>query len=445
MKPVDTQSLQSFAFSVPSIFGQPRLGVAAMTGFALFIGAHSAHAMQPLSNFLESAKTQNFDAREADAVIAQRDAEAQTSSRKLWPTLSARGVYTRNQYEAIARVPNGGEAVISPQDQLDAFLSADLTIIDFASWARVSAGNALHDAAKARKQGTTLDVELEVTRAYYAALAARAVEEAASKSLDVAERNQKILQDRKGAGLATDLDLQRSVGETARAKQRLANASYLTIVSERALATASGLTPEKGGAVPPDDLHEEAALASFTRGQKGETPSLAASRLETEAQDKTASAQWRSLWPSLSANATERITNATGFAGRNASYAITATLAWKLDASTFAAAKGQDAAHDVAMVRQARLEKQQEDRVANAWDLVKSSVSASKAARAEAESSRLALALATDRYQAGTALQFEVLDATRQAFQSEVTRIQSDADLAIARQSLRILSTGVKP
>jgi outer membrane protein TolC len=77
--------------------------------------------------------------------------------------------------------------------------------------------------------------------------------------------------------------------------------------------------------------------------------------------------------------------------------------------------------------------------------LVRSSIASSKAARAESEASRLAQALATERYQAGTVLQFEVLDTTRQAFQSEVTRIQADADLAIARQTLRILSAGVKP
>jgi outer membrane protein TolC len=411
----------------------------------VFVASSRAYAIQPLASFTESAKTKSFDAREADAVVGQRDAEASVNSRKLWPTITARGVYTHNQYEAIARVPNGDQAVISPQNQLDAFFSLDLPLVDFASWARVSAGNALRDAAKMRQGATALDVELEVTRAYYAALAARAVEAAAVKSLEVAERNQKILQDRKGAGLATDLDLQRSISEAARAQQRVANASYLTIVAERSLTTASGLAPEKGGTVPLDDLHEEQAMSAYARARMGETPALAASRLEAEAQDRTAGAQWKTLLPSLSANATERFTNATGFTGRTSAYTLSATLLWKLDGSVLSSAAASEAAADVAKIRQARQAQQTDDRVQNAWELVRSSIASSKAARAESEASRLAQALAVERYQAGTVLQFEVLDATRQAFQSEVTRIQADADLAIARQSLRILSAGVKP
>lgn len=398
----------------------------------------SAHAMQPLSDFITSSNTKNFDLREADALHGQRTSEADASRMKLLPTLSARGVYTHNQYEAVARA-GGVEAVISPQNQLDAFVSLDVPLIDFAAWARLSSSNALRDAANLRKTATALDAQLQVTQAYYQVLAARTVDEAARKSLEVAERNHKTIADRKAAGLSTELDLQRAVGEVERNKQRLANAAYLVLVTERQLRTLSGLAPTPGGTVEPDDFHEELPVATFLHA--AETPSIEASRLEAQAQDKAAASQWRALLPSLSANATERFTNATGFANRSAYYTLSATLSWRLDASVWAQAEAQDAASKVAAVRQERAQQSQEDRIHNAWDAVKSSVAAAKAARAEAEASKLALGFATDRYQAGTALQLDVLDASRQAFQSEVTRIQAEADLAIARRTLHLLAT----
>jgi outer membrane protein TolC len=405
------------------------------------VASAPAHAIQPLSSFLDSAKTKSFDSREADALLEQREGEASAGVRKLWPTLSARGVYTHNQYEAIVRVPNAGEAVIIPQNQFDAFFSLDLPIVDFSAWARASAAGTLRDAAAHRKNATAQDVELDVTRAYYQLLAARAVEQAAHKSVEVAERSHKVIADRRSAGVATDLDLQRAVGDMERNRQRLANAGYLVKVNERALRTLSGLVPDNGGSVPADDLRPEPSPTSA----HGEAPAVLAARAEAEAQDKNAAAQWRSLLPSLSANATERLTNATGFTNRYASYTLSATLSWRLDGSLLAQSAAQDAAARLTTVRQERAVQQQSDRVQNAWDLVQASIVSCRAARAEAEAARLAAGLASDRYAAGTILQLEVLDASRQAFQAEVTRIQADADLAIARQSLHtLLSNGGK-
>ena len=52
-----------------------------------------------------------------------------------------------------------------------------------------------------------------------------------------------------------------------------------------------------------------------------------------------------------------------------------------------------------------------------------------------------AAAQARERYRAGTITQLDLLQAQRDAFNAEVSRIQSDADLVNARAQLR-LSTG---
>ena len=47
---------------------------------------------------------------------------------------------------------------------------------------------------------------------------------------------------------------------------------------------------------------------------------------------------------------------------------------------------------------------------------------------------------ARDRYQAGATIQLELLQAQRDAFAADVSRIQADADLVNARAQLRLAS-----
>jgi outer membrane protein TolC len=89
-------------------------------------------------------------------------------------------------------------------------------------------------------------------------------------------------------------------------------------------------------------------------------------------------------------------------------------------------------------VRVDRTEQAQADDVYTAWSFVIAEIAACRAARAEAEANQLAAELAKDKYGAGTALQLDVLQADRQAFASEVARIQADADLKYARAALRL-------
>jgi outer membrane protein TolC len=399
----------------------------------------NAAAIQPLSEFVASAKTANFDVRDATLQAAQKTEEAAAQGRKLLPVFTARGIYTHNQYEAVARSAQG-EAVIVPQNQLDAYLSLDVPIIDVATWHRNGASNRLRDAAQARAEATALDAEQQVTRAYFDVLATRATLALAEKNLQTSESSRDITSKRQAAGLATELDSARATAEVARNTQAATAARYNASVRERQLATLSGLTPEASGQLTPDDLHPELPLATYLRQTGEETPTLRAARLDAEAADKQAAAQWYVLAPSLAANATERFTNATGFAGRSASYQLSATLTWRLDASSVAQAEAQSLAKASAEVRKAKAERTQADAVRDAYELVNAQIANCRAARAESDANATALKLATDKYAAGTALQLDVLQASRQHFASEVTRLQADADVAYARAVLRIVS-----
>lgn len=400
-----------------------------------------ASALQPLESFLAAARTKNFDRREAVAVMDQRECDAKAATRKLLPVLGARGAYTFNQYEAKAAFPQAdgtrSEVVITPQHQLDAYLTVDVPIIDPSSWAKIGAQNSLRDAARARLEGTSLEVEKQVARAFYQVSAQRAVLEAAGRTLATSESNLHTIEQRRAAGLATELDLARARAEVERNKQSSANATYNVSVTERELATLSGLEPTVGGALPDDDLHEEAPLATF-EGTK--TPGVIASELEAKAQDSVVAQTKNQLWPALTGNAQERFTNATGFANKTAVFTAGLSLTWRLDLAVASQADAQRAALVVSEIKTSRAERAQADDVHTAWAFVTAEIAASRAARAEADGSRLAAVLSKEKYGAGTALQLDVLQADRQSFQSEVARIQADADLKYARAALRIAS-----
>ena len=83
-----------------------RAWVAAVAALPL-VTAGQAHALQPLDEFVGSAKGRNLDVREAQATADQRGQEARQAWSRIGPSVLAKGSYTRNQYAAIVSIPVG--------------------------------------------------------------------------------------------------------------------------------------------------------------------------------------------------------------------------------------------------------------------------------------------------------------------------------------------------
>jgi outer membrane protein TolC len=420
-----------------------RYGLGGISGAlaALVLAATgSAHATQPLDAFLERAKTQSFEAREATATERQRSAEADVALGKLTPSFSARGVYTRNQYEAAVQLPGTAtKIVITPLNQLDAFLQLDVPIVDLASYHRYKAASALAAGASEQKGATTIDVSRSVARSYYQFLGADALVRSARESIKAAEANLKNVDDRRSAGAATDLDHERAAASVARAEQELADAELGSALAGRALETLSGLSPDAAEGFPEDDLHAEGTLGNWL-SLAASTPGQRVAQKLGEAADQNRKAASRALLPTLSASAQERITNATGFNGRNNAYTLQLILAWRLDYGTLAGSDAQSAALEVQRVRVERTRRAAEDAAFEAFRRVEAGVAKSRAASAQAKAASRAAELSTERYQAGVATQLDVTQAQREAFLAAAAKIQADADLAFARASLRLAS-----
>jgi outer membrane protein TolC len=405
--------------------------------------ASRAQALQPLDHFLERARAHALDTREAAEASRVKREESARAWQALLPSATLRASYTRNQYPASSIVPPnaatgapGRTITILPEDQLDAFAIVDLPLVDVARWSLASAAKHAERASHDRAAQTALDVDKQVARAYFTVVAADALTRAAESSLAVARENHALVAERQRVGLATELDLRRAAAEVEHALQAIADARYTVVVTRRSLETLAGVAAEPGAIALADDLRPEAPAASF-EDRAPRTPGVSAASREVDAAHANVSAAWGALTPSVSANFTERLTNATGFAGQSQVYAASVTATWHLEVGAWSGVRSLEAAEAVAAVRRERTERAARDLVVQAWAQVEAGIVKARAARAQLEATAETARLAHERYAQGRATQLEVVQADRDTFAAEVARIQADADLAYARQLLR--------
>ncbi len=421
----------------------PRLAGAGILCAALAAAPDSA-ALQPLSDFVEAGREANFDNREAAELADMRSAEVLQAWGRIMPLFSARAAYTRNQREVAITLPPASPgaaprtAEITPANQWDASFTLDVPLIDPVNWLRISAANATSESADARVEAVALEAERQIAQRYYQVVAAEALIAAGERSLEAAEEALKIAELRSGAGAGIRLDVDRAQAEIERSRQNIAEAELLRAVSRRALETLTGVQPTPGAAPPVDDLRQEAPLAPWLDTDVNQLPAVRSAAAERRAADALSSAGIVAYIPTISATATERISNAGGFTGENTSWTAGFVATWRADLSGIGAIGALDAASAGASVREERARAQARDRIHDSWHAVRAQIAKSRAARAQARASKSAMDLARDRYAGGEGTQLELLQAQRDAFAAEVQSIQADADLALARASLQL-------
>jgi outer membrane protein TolC len=414
---------------------------------AVIGAAWPASALQPLAAFVASARTANLDAREAQATVDQRANEERQAAWKLGPNVTVRGTYTRNQYNAVFPEPvysargrqvGTEDLTILPYNQVDGYFTLTVPLVDVGAWDRLGAAGVTLGAARARAGATALEVEKAVTRAYFQVVASEAVLTAARSALATAKESDAVVETRRAAGTASDLDSERARAEVERQAQVVATANQVCLVARRSLQSLTGLTPSEASVpLPNDPLVEEPTLLTL-EAKLSELPSVRAAELDTEVAARNESSAWAALYPTLSASAIEHLTNATSFTGQVATYQIVGTATWTLDPSSVFAARAQGAIKEATKVRELRAKLNARDDLHAAFQEVRAQLAKARAAEAEAKASARAAQLAQERYLAGSATTLDVQQAQRDALNSEVARIQAHADLAYARALIRL-------
>jgi outer membrane protein TolC len=281
------------------------------------------------------------------------------------------------------------------------------------------------------------DVQMQVARNYYQLVGARSLRQSAERTLGAALTNLDLTQTRQAGGVATDLDVNRAQAEVERAHLSISDAELTTALAGRALQTLTGVAPTDSARSESDDLHAELPLMEWEQSLT-EIPSVAVAAEQRRGSEATATAARFALLPSLSAGAQGRLTNATGFVGHQASYVLTATLNWRLDVTSFGTVRSAAASARLARVREGSARQAALDQIHESWSRVSNGIAKSRAARAEALASTAAVERARERYREGAGTHFELVQAERDAYGAEVSRIEADADLSYARVALRL-------
>jgi outer membrane protein TolC len=407
-------------------------------------------ALQPIEVFAAAARGHNPDALEAQANVSQQDAQADVALGRVLPGVSARGSYARNQYSSSVTLPAlpglpGSPGfpqtiTITPYNQWFGSATVTVPLVDLANLRRVGASKTSAASSAQQLTATGLQVESQVVQDYFQLVANLALVTASNNALEVSRAGLRLAEAQYKAGAAAVLDVDRARADVEQQVQQVASAELQVALSARALQSTSGVTPDISTAVElADDLHPEPELSVFERSLPG-LPSVAAAALNTRAAEEQAQAERFALAPSIAGNFTENATNAPGFVGHNWYYQGAITFNWSLDLTNLGNIRGQDAAVDVARARELRTRLSAADAIHKQWSTVVSGIARSRSARVGRAAADHAAVLARERYRVGTITQLDLLQAQRDAFNAEVSRIQADADLVNARVQLRLSS-----
>jgi len=327
--------------------------------------------------------------------------------------------------------------VITPRNQLDLIARVELPLLDTTRWMRTAAANAADDAAQFRDDLMVDNVQRQVATTYYGFAAALAMRESAKRSLSVAEAQSNLQEIRLRAGAATELEVLRSRAEVQRNRQTLADAEALVANSRRALRTQTGVDVGDQAQLPADNLVPEGSLEDM-EGKTEELPAVKAAEKDAIAAGRISAAAKLALVPMVTANFTERVTNATGFIGQANSYTAGIGLLWRLDASTFLNMSSQGSQAQLARLGAERQRLGSRDQIHADWQRLNAAIQKVTAARTQVETAQRAAQMARDRYAAGAATQIDVIQSERDLFGAEVNQIQARTELASSHIALRI-------
>jgi outer membrane protein TolC len=442
----------------------------AMVVMAALLSQAALAQWAPLKAHLDAAETENVDRRLAAEQKARARGEYDAAWTGLLPTLSASGGWTHNQFDAVFSQPvvdastglpracmsdaNCGanqtcsatrmcqqRLTIVPKDQLDAVLRFEVPLINTSTWLRSMAANAAQRAAAERELSTRDQVRRGVVQAFYGYAGALNVRKAAAKSLAVAEEQARLTDIRFKAGALTELETLRAQAEVARNKQVVADAETLVVNSRQSLSTLSGLAPQLELELPADDERPEPAVDELVRGVE-RLPAVLAADHDATAAGHVATASRLALVPLVTAQFTERLTNATGFQGSASLYNLGLTFAWRLDVPTFMNMNVQSRLTQTARLGAEKVRLIARDTILADAQRFSAALVKIQAARAQVTAAQRAATVATDRYNAGAATQLDLISAERDLFGAEVNLIQARGELAQARLVLR-LSAGL--
>jgi outer membrane protein TolC len=406
---------------------------------------------------LRLGEKENRDLQAARVRLRGAYTDVEKAIGTLLPTLTAQGKLTVNEPEVKLAFPAAFTAScqsnpmdpscagttslsITPRTQLDAVIVANVPIMTPAAFPALQAVKLAFEAQKQQLVVTAVQILTTVATSFYTAAGTEEVVTARRHAIEVAQKTVDNARIRLSAGVVNKVEVTRAELALIQAQQRLREAEDGRAAAYRALVTLLNLPPGPLKVVPPPEpkteMPSEEDLVNTAVKQR---PELANLSLLAQSAQRQALAQGLRWLPNLSGFGTIRLTNASGFAGRNDFYTVGLQLDWMVfdglqrDAARHAA----DAQRMDAELRLAQFKKTVSDEVINARQSVATRKVGLTTAERSVEMARETLELVRTQYGAGTATQLDLLTAQDQLVQAELGLAQARFDLSQAVLNLR--------
>ncbi|MBK8482691.1 MAG: TolC family protein [Proteobacteria bacterium] len=393
------------------------------------------------------------------AVMAARVRSAAAEVGRAWsqlkPSASLNGTYTVNDpvvsIDAAAFAPPGAPPsepiVIQRRHQFAFALQAGVPLFRGPAYQQLGVARKGVAAAQLRGVRRRQDYLLRVADAYYAGLGTHEVATALEEKVAVDQRNLAVVRARLEVGRVLRSDVVRAELVLVQDEQALRRQRNALAAAQRRVAILIGLdglvTLRRPAEPAPVAVDEAAMLRSAVR-RRADVEAL---RLDIAAADQASKAVRWSFLPTLDLNLLYRWQNVGGFANRRDSLAVVATLGLPLYEGGLRYANQRAAEARMAEGRAARAELTRgiaETVVQLRADLLSAEaglVSADKAASL----ATVIVEEMTARYEAGTATQLDLLDATQRRLEARIELTRSRYARDMARVALAHVLGGRQP
>jgi len=437
---------------------------------ALTLAVMTAGPVLTLDEALAEAQAKNLDLKAARARLEQ----AEQASRKAWagylPTITATGAYTRNSDEARIQFPVGNsirdvgsptsdpgagpgtptnleivpaqvlDVTIQPFNALSAQLEVRQALIVPTLWAAISAASKAEHLAALSTEAQRRELLFIVAQAYYGAAASQSALMAQTRLLELNQAREKDTQARFEAGTVTKVAVLRAQLDRTRAEQDLLRSRNSLAASKLALATLLQRSPDfelespPEPQLPPQETNLEEAALTYR-------PDVAASRESVELAQTNRRGVWLSYLPSVGLSGAYRVSNATGFTGKNTSWLVTLAASWTIwDGGLREANLREQSAKvvEAEALRDASEARAREEVARYQLELQSALANRSKAQEA-VELARESQRLTDVSFRAGVATYLEVADTNTTLTQAEVGLVAERLQASLA--ALRLLKT----
>jgi outer membrane protein TolC len=215
------------------------------------------------------------------------------------PTVNANATYLFDKNYALFNVALGGAIAIVPQiipnSQLTLNTSYPL-FEGFSSINRFSAGKAAYSAAQNEQKWSEFKTEMDVTLAYYRALAAKTLRDVAAQNLKALQDHLKDVKLFKSSGISTNYDVMRVEVQVSNAQTDLLNAEDNINISQQNLLEVLGkdvsTSVEVSGTLP---ILDESVVKDINKADIHNRSDIAALKDHVDAigyMDKAENAFW---------------------------------------------------------------------------------------------------------------------------------------------------------